>query len=257
MNCTEGNVLMELYCSGELEARAMAEFEQHMQKCVACAREYKSITEFHSLLRTSFEEERLDAGELRYRVTERIRERSVVSSRGRAFPFWAAGIAAAILILATVAGVAFLRTRQKSETTYSAALEDHLDEVVLGKPRKWRESSAEIDAFLQTRLQNTRIREALPPPGYVLKRVKVCDLAGERFLHFVYSNNARSVSMFVKVEGPDSLPVQPNVLQIEEHSVGELQVAGFRSKSVSMFVVSDLPRDENARLARDAAGRIV
>jgi anti-sigma factor RsiW len=247
---------MELYCSGELEARAMAEFEQHMQKCVVCTREYKSITEFDSLLRASFEEERLDAGELRHRVTERIRERSVMRSRGRTFPFWAAGIAAAILILATFAGVAFLRTREKSETTYSAALEDHLDEVVLGKPRKWRESTAEIDDFLQTRLQNTKIREALPPPGYVLRRVKVCDLAGERFLHFVYSNNARSVSMFVRVEGPDGLPVQTKALQIEEHSVGELQVAGFSSKSVSMFVVSDLPRDENARLAREAAGRI-
>jgi anti-sigma factor RsiW len=255
MNCTEGNVLMELYCSGELEARAMAEYEQHMRKCVVCAREYRSITEFDSLLRASFQEERLNAGELRQRVMERIREHSVVSSRGRALPLWAAGIAA-ILILATVAGMAFLRSRQRNVTTYSEALEDHLDEVVLGKPRKWRESTAEIDAFLQTRLQNTKIREALPPPGYELKRVKVCELAGERFLHFVYSNNARSVSMFVKVEGPDSLPPQSKAIRIEEHSVGELQVAGFRSKSVSIFVVSDLPRDENARLAKEAAGRI-
>ena len=51
MNCTEAKYLMPLYLSSELDAKAMAEFELHAQRCAACTREAEQIRLYDGLLR--------------------------------------------------------------------------------------------------------------------------------------------------------------------------------------------------------------
>jgi len=113
----------------------------------------------------------------------------------------------------------------------------------------------EIEAFLKTKMQDMALVQKLCPPEFKLVRVKVCDLAGEGYLHLVYSNGDHSVSFFAKAidTGERQFDLNP---RIEEHSTGELRVDGFQTSRLKLLIVSDLPREENFRLAQETALRI-
>ncbi len=256
MNCEVGKTMVALYCSGELDGRAMAEFEQHVQTCSDCARELEMVTSFDAILKDAFLTEQLGADELRKRVIEKIRIPNSGRFRRPAIPAWAKVAAAAVVILVAVFGVYLKVHRNSLPTTYTAAMEDHRDEIVLGQPRKsWRVAPDEIEAFLKTKMQDMALVQKLCPPEYRLVRVKVCDLAGEGYLHLVYSNGDHSVSFFAKAidTGERQFDLNP---RIEEHSTGELRVDGFQTSRLKLLIVSDLPREENFRLAQETALRI-
>jgi anti-sigma factor RsiW len=256
MNCEAGKTMVTLYCSGELDGRAMAEFEQHVQKCSDCARELELVKSYDAILKDAFLAEQLETDELRKSVIEKLRIPNPDAFRRRAIPAWAKLAAATVLLLVAVFGVYLKLHRSSLPTTYTAALEDHLDEIVLGQPRKsWRVTPEEIDALLKAKLQDTALVMKLCPPDYRLMRVKVCALAGEPYVHLVYSNGDHSVSFFAKAvdTGERQSSLNP---RIEEHSTGELRVDGFQTSRLKLLVVSDLPREENFRLARETALRI-
>jgi anti-sigma factor RsiW len=256
MNCEAGKTMVTLYCSGELDGRAMAEFEQHVQRCSDCARELELVLSYDAILKDAFLTEQLRTDELRKSVIEKLRIPNSDAFRRRSIPAWAKVAAATVLILVAVFGVYLKLHRSSLPTTYTAAMEDHLDEIVLGQPRKsWRVTPDEIDAFLKAKLQDTVLVKKLCPPDYRLMRVKVCDLAGEPYVHMVYSNGDHSVSFFAKVvnTGERQFSLDP---RIEGHSSGELRVDGFQTSRLKLLVVSDLPREENFRLARETALRI-
>lgn len=250
---------MMLYCSGELDGRAMADFERHMQECPQCAREYKLVGTYDDLLKDAFEQQPLSAEEIRKNILAQISQ-GVPASRFsfRTIPRWAVAAAAAALVIIFVAGV-WLKRSTPAYPLYSAAIEDHLDEVVLGQPRKWRESQDEIETLAQKRISDGTLVKRLCPPSFRLMRARLCDLDGQVFVHFVYSNGDRSVSFFARANDDQQLREGVAARQpppVEEHSQGELRADGFRTDKFTLVIVSDLPASENLRLAREASSRV-
>src|SRR5258705_2420583 len=105
MNCEAGKTMVTLYCPGELDGRAMAEFEQHVQRCSDCARELELVMSYDAILKDAFLTEQLGADELRKRVIEKLRVPNSDAFRHRAIPAWAKVAAATVLILVSVFAV--------------------------------------------------------------------------------------------------------------------------------------------------------
>ncbi len=259
MNCTEAKYLMPLYLSSELDAKAMAVFELHAQRCAACTREAEQVRLYDDLLRDAFAEQPLETRELRSRVWRQIsvpERKRFLFFRRRPIRFMAA---AALVIIAVTAGIIYF-VRQAPVTVYASAVDDHVEEVVQRVPIPgWRETPAEIERLAWQELDDRDFVSQIKLADYRLERGRVCDLAGEEYLHLVYKNERREISIFVRRRGgelPGAVVETVNGCALHEASAGRFEVAGFQSERFTVLVVSDLPYTESLRLARDAAVHI-
>lgn len=260
MNCSESKYVMPLYLSSELDTKLMADFELHIERCGACSNELESALHCDELLREAFREQPAATAALRARV------RSQISGmrRGRRMRLWRPRYSlpvAALLFLAVSAGISwFILRGGSSQTVYAAALEDHYEEVVQHAPIEgWRETPDEINAFVRKRLGATDFLDRLAPAGYGLARARLCDLSNKLYVHLVYRNETREISVFIRPNQTD-LPGPAvevvNGCAIHAAAINRFEIAGFQSHRYTVLVVSDLPRAESLAIARNAAARL-
>ena len=260
MNCKEAKYLMPLYLSSELDAKAMSDFELHLDQCVACHRKIKQQRAYDNVLRDVVVSQPLDVQNLRARVLNRI------TTRGRRTLFFqrpAYMLAiAAILLLAFSAAIVYLGMRSKPPvaTLYADAVDDHYEEVVQRVPLSgWRETHADINILGQRQLGESEIINKLGPAGYQLVRARVCELGGELYVHAEYKNDRGVISIFLKRRGdnlPGAVKEVLNGCPIHLESTRGFQVAGFQSQQFTVLIVSNLPWAENFRLARESTTRV-
>ena len=259
MNCNEAKYVMPLYLSGELDAKAMSDFELHLDLCVVCHQEIKQQRAYDNLLREAIVSQPLDVRNLRACVLNRITmpgRRSLFFQR----PAYMLAIAA-ILLLAFGTTIVFLAMRSRSvATVYTDAVDDHYEEVVQHVPLPgWRETFADINLLGQGQLGESEIINKLGPTGYQLVRARVCELRGELYVHAEYKNERGEISIFLKRrEGdlPGAAKEVVNGCPIHVESTRGFQVAGFQSEQFTVLIVSNLPWAENLRLARESATRV-
>jgi len=90
---------------------------------------------------------------------------------------------------------------------------------------------------------------------YKLARARVCDLGSEQYVHLVYKNKQREISIYIRPKGnqlPGAVVDTVNGCTIHAESAGRLEVAGYQSEKFTVLIVSDLPRVESLRLAHGA-----
>ncbi len=254
MNCSETQFLTALYLSGELDATQMLEFELHLRRCVACARELEAARQCDEWLRDAWHQESLGTDELRRRIMTQIaktkQRRFIVRWSPYTLPI------AASLLVAITAGICILWWGGASQTVYAAARDDHYIEVVQRDPRPWLETPEEIREFVREELGDAAFLERFAPAGYHLKRALHCYLLNQRYVHIVYEGGGREVSVFVRREGaelPGAALEVVNGCPLHAASVKEFEVAGFQSGRYTVLIVSGLPRAESLQLARAAA----
>lgn len=250
---------MPLYLTGELDAKAMSDFELHLDQCVVCHREIEQQRAYDSLLRDVIVSQPLDVRNLRARVLNRI------TPLGRRTLFFQRPVylltIAAILVLAFGTAFVYLAMRSKPvATVYADAVDDHYEEVVQRVPLSgWRETLADIDTLGQRQLGESEIINKLGPGGYQLVRARVCELGGELYVHADYKNERGEISIFLKRRGGDLPGTAKEVVNgcpIHVESTRGFQVAGFQSEQFTVLIVSNLPGAENFRLARELATRV-
>lgn len=261
MNCDQVSYYLPLYQSGELDAKGMAEFEWHLGACPACAEELKLQQQFDAILREAAAEQLPDARALRASVRRRMqaphgwREWLFGQNNLRL-----AGIAA-LLVVTLAAGLIYYSTRQSTlRDIYAAAARDHFDDVVRRVPKEgWHELPAEVAALVRKRIGDPALTAELAPATYRLVRVRMCNLNGNAFGHLIYEKDGQTVSVFVR-RSTDELPGAPvetiNGHALHAQSTDDFKVAGFQSGDLTVLVVSDLPAEQNLRLARETASRL-
>lgn len=260
MNCTNVSEKLPHYLAGECDAATRAAIERHAAACPACAREIATQRRLDDTLRQAFAEQALELRPLRERVRAAIRP----PEKRRWFPGWQqpwqwASLAAALVVFGALG--AFYLTGQRAETRlYQAAIKDHIDDAVTLKAKQgWRADPAEVKAFALEQFGTDEFLAKLAPPDFELRRVRMCNLQGDRFAHFIYSAGGREVSFFVrKRSDPLRGPVVETVrgLPLFADARDAYQVAGFETARLTVLIVTDLPPAENLRLAREAAGRL-
>lgn len=254
MNCSETQFLTPLYLSGELDATQMFDFELHLRRCTACARELEAARQCDEWLRDAWYQEPLGTDELRQRIMTQIAK----TKRRRLifrWPPYTLPIAASLLAAIT-AGIFIVLWGGSSQTVYAAARDDHYIEVVQREPRPWLETPGEIKEFVRAELGDADFLDRLAPAGYQLKRALHCYLLNQRYVHIVYESGGREVSVFVRRKGaglPGAALEVVNGCPLHAASVKESEVAGFQSGRYTVLIVSDLPRAESLQLARAAA----
>jgi anti-sigma factor RsiW len=260
MTCSEVKYVMPLYMSSELDVARMAEYELHLQQCAACRREAEQLRIYDELLREAVAEQRIDTRELRTRIWRQI----------SASEPWLSGLSrrrvhllsiAALLLLAIGAGIIYInRLSSNSEDLFTSAVDDHTEEVVQQAPIEgWRTSRVEIERLVNERLSNLDVINKLQPTDYALVRARVCDLAGESYVHLVYDGREREISFFVRhkdSELPGGALETVNGCPLRVQSARGLEVAGFQTEKLTVLIVSDLTRAESMRLARESAMRV-
>lgn len=131
-------------------------------------------------------------------VERRVREEIASTSRFQFAPLRAAAAIAAVLLLAALALVVTRSSfRPQTVEICSAAARDHVREIVQQEPRHWISDRNGIDALGQRVGVASAAITNLTAPGYHLDRGKLCRLNGSVFLHLVYSNGAREISLFL------------------------------------------------------------
>ena len=257
MNCSEVEFVMPLYLSSELDATRMADFEAHLQQCGACATTLESGTHCDELLRDAYRGESVDTLGLRERVLSKISK----SGHRRRFlfrrPFYSVPIAA-VLLLASGIGLAYFTLRgSSSQTVYAAALQDHYREIVKHEPfSDWPQTPEAIRAFVREQLGDANFLDNLTPAGYHLARAQHCDLGDKRYVHLVYRNEVREISIFVRrkdAELPGAIVETVNGCALHATAINKFEISGFQSQRYTVLVVSDLPRAESLLIARNAA----
>ena len=259
MNCTEVTETLPLYFCGECDAATCLALESHAASCPACVREIKTQQHFDDALRGAFAGETLELQPLRERVRREIRS----TSRSGWFFGWRpmrwAPMAAALVALIALGGFYF--ANQRAETRlYRAAVKDHIDDAVMQIAKQgWRTTPEDIKAFAVEQFGTDEFLPKLAPPDFQLKRVRMCNLRGNRFAHFIYARGGREVSFFVQnrtdaLRGP--LVETINGQSIYALAAEKYEAAGFQSSKFTVLIVTDFAHPENIRLAREAAGRL-
>ena len=123
---------------------------------------------------------------------------------------------------------------------------------------------AEMDAAIGTRYtQLVSLVEADAPPEYTLTVAHHCSTDGRRFIHLVLQGNGTAVSLAVTTKGGKTFPRRELAEVLDEFEfplyadqVEGYEVAGFESRNHFTFVVSDLTRSENVRIATALASSV-
>ena len=257
MNCSETKFVMPLFLSSELDATRMADFELHVQQCGPCARELGYARHYDELLRDACLEQPVNTLGLREHVLNEISK----SRPRRQFLFrrsiYSLPIAAVLLLAIGVGIIYFTLSGASSRTVYAAASFDHYEEVVKNPPiGGWRKTPQEIRAFVRQQLGDADFLDKLAPADYQLTRARLCDLPDKAYVHLVYKNDVGEISIYLRrkdTELPGATVETVNGCALHAAASNKLEIAGFQSQRYTILVVSDLPRAESLRIARNAA----
>jgi anti-sigma factor RsiW len=247
MNCGDIDELSPLWHSGELDAVRQRSFDAHVAACADCAVDLREQWTVDARLRDAIAAEPADTKELERTVMRRI-------ARERLRRWLVPGVAtAAAAVVATVLLGNAHRPAQANPAVFAPivapifadAARDHTVEVIQQSPRRWRTDPVEIAALETTQGITDSDVKALEATGYRLQRAKVCRLGGTPYMHLVYAKGAREFSVYMKVRG--NQPLGDNA-----STAGNLQLASFARGRVQALIVTDAPRGECAKFAKDA-----
>jgi len=242
MNCGEIDELMPLWLSGELAPDVREAFALHLAGCRDCAAELREQRDHDAGLRDAMEHE----AERDLAVSQGL-EATVMGQIGQgrsrrlawpAFAVAAAAVAAAVLATAP-------KHTPANPAIFADAARDHAVEVIRKGPRHWRTEPAEISALETAQGISATEVQAVEATGYRLQRAKICRLGGKAYLHLVYAQAGREFSVYMRVRSDSSLPDDAS-------AAGSLQLASFTRGRVQAVIVTDAPRGDCARFARDA-----
>jgi hypothetical protein len=234
MNCNDAIGLSPLYLSGELEGASLTEMKAHLHGCAACSGELEQMAEADARLRDAIAREDVDASAVEAGVRASIR------GAGGGWMRPAIGVAAAVLIAA--AGWWGMRS-PAPDVVCLAAARDHHREVVQGEQRNWQTEAGAMEALAVREGIDGRVLTRLAPAELRLERAKRCRLEGNPYVHLVYSDGARRVSVFLRAEAGQRSGVWTG-------DAGPERVAWFHGARVRGIVVD--AGAEAGRVARSA-----
>ncbi|HEV8181329.1 MAG TPA: zf-HC2 domain-containing protein [Candidatus Angelobacter sp.] len=233
MNCDKAREVLPLYLSGELRGEEMGEMQLHLKECEQCAMAEHADRELDNALRNAMLEEEIpDVSAVLARVHERM-----------AAPWWKRmprlvsvrlAVAAAIMVFALIA-LPRLYLNQAQRSMALAAAGDHYQDLVLLRHPDWEYKPEDVTRFLQRQFpQKQNLLPSITPEGASFEKVRLCNLRGTSYAHFVFRTGTVETSVFLLPHPDGRTPNQAVHLNQGEHG---LDVAGFSSAGLTGMVV--------------------
>jgi hypothetical protein len=234
MKCDRVRDVLPLYLSGELSDQEIAQVKLHLQECAECATAVQADNELDNALRTAMLEETPDVSDVLGRVHERM-----------ATPWWkrpqlisvrmAAVAAIAVVAVFALIGLPRIYVHQAQRNMALAAAGDHYQDLVLQRHPDWESKPQEVARFLQLQFpQKHNLLPSITPEGAAFEKVRLCNLRGTSYAHFVFRTGAVETSVFLLPNPDGAVPYRGGKARDGEHG---LEVAGFSSSGLTGIVV--------------------
>ncbi len=289
MQCKDFREIADSYLSDELLVETNHEVFRHLENCEKCRRDLAARRELRTKLNTAIinaPESNIDeifAAKLRQSLEKKALEQSGFSNFFRAFdaPKVFALTAAALIIAALIGFGIWRKQENQNQITANnsedqntvainndiyktawinlseAAAEDH-NHCGLGNYNYWTKNdvteTAEEKTFKEKVLSQIRSETAQPVK---LVTIHDCDAMGKSFHHAIMNVGEHKVSITqtaVEINtDTDGIIGMSNIFTLRREN---FELAGFTDKSEVFYVVSDLPKAENTRIAEIFSGSL-
>ena len=260
MNCDDSQNLMPLFLSGERDWQGLVDFERHIETCAACQTEINLQKNYDNLLREAFAEETQETAALRERVRRQIRAAEKPRASWWKIPQMRFGFAAAALLIVFCAGIFYFFSKHNQPTIYAGIARDHTEDVIEQTPKiGWHDGESQAINYADEQLGDATIVSAITPEGFRLVKTRLCNPAGEPFVHLIFDNGTRQISFYVRKRGA-SLSGEP--FEISDNRaffaerIKDIEISAFQTDRLTVIIAAQLPRSEILNLARDTAQRI-
>jgi hypothetical protein len=234
MNCETVQDLLPLYLSGELTGEGLAVVQHHIKACEACARSLSADRQLDDALRTAMLEHSPDVSA----VLQRVHGNMATSGWKRMLHVRSLSLAAlaAIVVLVAVLGVSSFRAHQVQKTIALAAADDHYSDLVLLRHPDWAYQPEDVARFMVEEFPRQDLLTAITPRGAVFEKVRLCNLGGTQYAHFVFRTGTTETSVFLVPNGQDRNRHESIHLADAGHG---LEASGFSSIHMSGVVVGN------------------
>ena len=232
LHCERTRELVPLYLAGDLRGPERAEMETHLRECEQCAMVVQADSELDGALRTAMLETTPDVSAVLGRVHERMAA-PWWKRMPRLLPVRVAAVAA-VVVFALIA-VPRIYTHQAQRNVALAAADDHFSDLVMLRHPDWDYKPEDVTRFMQAQFPQAKdLLPSITPVGTSFEKVRLCNLRGTSYAHFVFRTGATETSVFL-LPAPAGRPAyQAAHLQDGKHG---LDVAGFSSAGLTGIVV--------------------
>jgi anti-sigma factor (TIGR02949 family) len=265
--CEKIRQYLDSYVSGELLVETNHEVLQHLEQCPACSQELETRVRVRTSLLNAVRGEAVPA-DLEQKVRRRIQE----SQPGR---LWIAGFSlrwmsavTALVLLSAGAWIA-LRERQAQNIyigTISSrlpgilrvGLRDHIHCAVFRKYPKDPPTFAQMAERMGPQYAGLvpLVKEKVSD-GFRIILAHHCSYQGRNYVHMVLKGPSSLVSLVItRKNSGESLPnfqlapvLQAAGVPLYGTGVERFQVAAFETPAYLVFLISDMPAEENLQLA--------
>jgi len=249
MNCESVQDLLPLYLSGELTGEGLAAVQHHIKACEACAQSLSADRQLDDVLRTAILEHSPDVSA----VLQRVHGNMATSGWKRILHVCSLrfGALAAMVVLVAVLGVSSFRARQVQRTMALAAANDHYSDLVLLRHPDWAYKPADVARFMLEEFSRQDLLAAITPQGAVFEKVRLCNLSGTQYAHFVFRTGPTETSVFLIPNG-QALNKHDSI-HLADAGHG-LEASGFSSEHMSGVVVANKGQVQTREIANRLGG---
>lgn len=279
MDCGRAMERMDTYLDRELAAAEREALDRHLETCQPCAEELRNRTVLRGRIRAAVRGMEAPA-DLRARIVAATQETPAAGQPARRWHRWAAGIAAAVMVMVgggIVYELGHLRFTAASQESYIAAISqrvsgimrvglgDHVHCTVFRKYPRQAPPPEQVAADMgPAYLPLVKLVRDHVPSGYNVTMAHRCKYHGRQFVHLAMVDGTHRASLVIAERQPgetfqDSglVPAMTDAgLPVYHSSVQRFQVNGFQTPAHLVYVVSDLPREQNERMMASLAGPV-
>jgi anti-sigma factor (TIGR02949 family) len=266
--CKKIRSYLDSYLSNELMVETNHEVLKHVDSCQGCADALASRARVKQVLRQAVMQDEAPAG-LRYRIQKDIRKSAAPVGWGQ----WVLIAAAAVVLMVGAIGVVrFTGSRGAQPRNERAASAQTTELLTIGMNDH---SFCAIDHNLASR-RFTReemsqkmgpefaglvdLVEQKAPGEYEVVVGHRCQFAGRPFVHLILRNQETVISLAITKKNGESFTadaarnaLQASGVSLYDSRINNFEVTGFETRDYLAFVVSNLPKEENVRIASNLA----
>lgn len=249
MNCESVQDLLPLYLSGELTGKELEAVQRHIEGCKNCAQSLSADRQLDDVLRTAMLEHNPDVSAVLQRVHAEMAAsawKRVLHARSLRFV-----ALAAMVVLVAVLGVSSFRTHQVQRTMALAAANDHYSDLVLLRHPDWAYQPQDVAQFMLAEFQRQDLLPAITPQGARFEKVRLCNLGGTQYAHFVFRTGSTETSVFLIPNG-HARNINDSI-HLADAGHG-LEASGFSSTNMTGVVIGNKGQVQTQEIANRLAG---
>lgn len=251
MNCDSVQELLPLYLSGELTGEELAAVQHHVEACADCTEALSADRQLDDVLRTAMLEHSPDVSA----VLQRVHGEMTTATFGwkrllhvRSLRFAAL---AAMIVLAAALGISSFRAHQAQKTMARAAANDHYSDLVLLRHPDWAYQPQDVTRFMMEEFSRQDLLAAITPKDAVFEKVRLCNVGGTQYAHFVFRTGSTETSVFLVPNGQASS--RHDSIHLADAGHG-LEASGFSSTYMTGVVVGNKGQVQTQEIANSLGG---